>query len=440
MSGRPDANFRGEILDRVDVVVVGGGITGQCTAAAASTRGMRVALIEKEAGPAVEGSGRAQGSLRLQGRAAAELPLAEEAISLWHEIDHEADIELSFGGNIYLCDDPDELPMLHSLVRTAHEAGLEEVELLEPEQAREVLPCADGPFVAAMWSPRDGKCDPAKATRHIAQVAAGRGVRQHYGLCARRVFERGGRVGGVATDRGRIVADSVVLACGIWTRHLARTVDVKVPVMPLAVSQCETTPSQMRFAPTVRAFGCGCRQRPDGRIVLSAGLNTVVEHRLTLADVHDAPLWLSRLRRNRSSVRLRVDARTVLAQLRHRSALSPELVSNGSYTPRPNTGAMERALAALHGLMSASRDTRIARSWTGMIDMSPDGMPIIDGGAGPDGLAIVTGLSGHGFALGPVLGEIAADLAIDRRTTRPVEPFRLSRFREGPVPVPERMI
>ncbi len=75
-----------------------------------------------------------------------------------------------------------------------------------------------------------------------------------------------------------------------------------------------------------------------------------------------------------------------------------------------------------------------------MIDMSPDGLPIIDGDVGAEGMVIVTGLSGHGLALAPVIGEIVADLALEGETARPVRPFRLARFREESVPAPEKMI
>lgn len=50
--------------------------------------------------------------------------------------------------------------------------------------------------------------------------------------------------------------------------------------------------------------------------------------------------------------------------------------------------------------------------------MTPDGLPVIDANSGPDGLVIVTGLSGHGFTLGPAFGETAADLAVEGRTNR----------------------
>ena len=72
-----------------------------------------------------------------------------------------------------------------------------------------------------------------------------------------------------------------------------------------------------------------------------------------------------------------------------------------------------------------------------MLDISPDGLPIVDGDAGPDGLAFVTGLSGHGLVLGPVFGEILADLAFDRTTQRPI---RLGRFREERFAILDEMI
>jgi glycine/D-amino acid oxidase-like deaminating enzyme len=82
---------------------------------------------------------------------------------------------------------------------------------------------------------------------------------------------------------------------------------------------------------------------------------------------------------------------------------------------------------------------RIERYWAGVIDMSPDGLPILDGDTGVDGLVVVTGLSGHGLALGPAIGRIAAELAADGRTDRPIEPFSLRRF-EGATPIPKKML
>ena len=53
----------GALPSHADAVVIGAGIVGCATAAAIAARGHSVILIEKEHGPAREGSGRAQGSL-----------------------------------------------------------------------------------------------------------------------------------------------------------------------------------------------------------------------------------------------------------------------------------------------------------------------------------------------------------------------------------------
>jgi sarcosine oxidase subunit beta len=424
-------------IARADVVVVGGGISGYAAAASAAGRGASVVLVEKESRPAGEGSGRAQGSLRLQGRHAAEFPIAQESIELWKQLGDEADCELRFGGNIYLCDDPAELPTLGALVDDAHRAGLTEVSLLDRDQARQVLPHASGPFTAAMWSPYDGQCDPAKSTRAFAARATARGVTTLADTLALRIVERDGRVRGVETNRGLVEAAAVIVTGGVWTPNLVATAGLDVPLMPVAHGQAESTPTDVRVEPTVRAFGFGFRQRPDGRLVLSAGINARVEYRLTLGATRNVRLWASRYRVNRSNVRLRFDPRLTLRQVRDRSRLSTTHIPVATEPPAPRGADVDAALAALKRVMPAFAGLRIDRYWSGMLDISPDGLPIIDH---RDGLVFVTGLSGHGLALGPVIGEITADLALDGATARPIRPFRLARFREERVEPPNKMI
>jgi sarcosine oxidase, subunit beta len=432
MSARPIAS--------ADVVFVGGGICGHAGAAAAAGRGASVALIEKESEPAWEGSGRAQGSLRLQGRHAAEFPLALESIELWKQLADGVDCELRIGGNVYLCDDPAELPALRALVDEAHGAGLAAVRLLSPDEAREVVPAATGPCAAAMWSPYDGQCDPAKSTRAFAARAAGRGVTTLRDTLALRIVEDGGRVRGVQTSRGFVQARAVVVTGGVWTPHLVATVGVNVPIMPVAHGQAESTPSDVRVQPTVRASGFGFRQRPDGRLVLSAGLNARVEHRISLAATRNARLWASRYRANRGNLRLRFDQALTVRQLRDRSRLSTGHIPVATEPPAPRRTDLGAALLALAKVMPEFGGLRIDHYWSGWLDISPDGLPIIDAQAGPDGLVFVTGLSGHGLALGPVIGETTADLALDSATVRPIHPFRLARFREERVQLPDKMI
>ena len=130
----------------------------------------------------------------------------------------------------------------------------------------------------------------------------------------------------------------------------------------------------------------------------------------------------------------------VFQQLRRMSTMDTALIPQPSREPRPHRYSVDTALARLTAVIPGAAEARATRYWGGMIDMTPDGLPIIDGACGPQGLTIITGLSGHGLAIGPVLGQIAADLCLDGTTLRPIGQFSLSRFNTGTVHQPEIII
>ena len=210
--------------------------------------------------------------------------------------------------------------------------------------------------------------------------------------------------------------------------------------MPVVMSELETPPVKPLLTPTLRAFGCGARQRPNGATVVSAGLNAKVLHGVSLADSNGLRYWLPRAMAFRGHLKLRLDTPRVIEQLRHRSIISTRLIPDTSPEPVVDRPLVDAALSRLSQLIPGFNGVDVARYWAGLVDLTPDGLPVIDGGAGPAGLTIITGLCGHGLALGPVLGEIAADLALAGATTRPIQPFRLARFTSGPVPHPEMTI
>jgi sarcosine oxidase subunit beta len=79
-------------------------------------------------------------------------------------------------------------------------------------------------------------------------------------------------------------------------------------------------------------------------------------------------------------------------------------------------------------LIPAVKDVRAVKIWSGLIDKTPDALPVIEASPDVDGLVIATGFSGHGFCLGPVTGEILADLAMEGTTRHPIAPFSRARL------------
>ena len=74
------------------------------------------------------------------------------------------------------------------------------------------------------------------------------------------------------------------------------------------------------------------------------------------------------------------------------------------------------------------RDVPIVRSWTGFEGRLPDDIPIIGPSTKASGIFHAFGFCGHGFQLGPIVGRIIADLALDGGTNLPVEAFSIARF------------
>ncbi|TGW05800.1 FAD-binding oxidoreductase, partial [Mesorhizobium sp. M2D.F.Ca.ET.145.01.1.1] len=70
-------------------------------------------------------------------------------------------------------------------------------------------------------------------------------------------------------------------------------------------------------------------------------------------------------------------------------------------------------------------------SWAGMIDAMPDVVPVVDRAAAVPGLVIATGMSGHGFGIGPGMGRVLSDLIQGNEAGHNLHRFRLSRFSDG---------
>jgi len=97
------------------------------------------------------------------------------------------------------------------------------------------------------------------------------------------------------------------------------------------------------------------------------------------------------------------------------------------YDPSPDYQVVDAGLAAYPGL----KGMKVAESWGGVIDATPDMVPVIGAVPGTPGLHLASGLSGHGFALGPGAGWIAAQQILGETPDVDDSPFRFTRFAEG---------
>ncbi len=99
--------------------------------------------------------------------------------------------------------------------------------------------------------------------------------------------------------------------------------------------------------------------------------------------------------------------------------------------PAPNMKTLGQVQDDFAAALPVLGRPKLRAAWAGMIDTMPDVVPIIDRVAAIPGLIIATGMSGHGFGIGPGMGRVIADLVCEAPLGHDLSRFRLSRFTDG---------
>jgi len=105
------------------------------------------------------------------------------------------------------------------------------VDVVGPETCKEYYPLLNiDDIVGGIFIPSDGQANPIDITQALAKGARMGGAQVFEETLVTRILHNGEKATGVETDRGAISADTVILCCGMWTRDLAATVGVNVPL------------------------------------------------------------------------------------------------------------------------------------------------------------------------------------------------------------------
>ncbi len=219
---------------RAQVVVVGGGIVGCSVAYHLTKSGVTdVAVLERHqltAGTTWHAAG-----LVAQLRSTENLTrLAQYSLQLYRDLEAETGQATGFRapGAISLASNESRWEELRRTAAMARYLGVEATEI-GPNEILEKFPlCEVSDIVGGIWLPEDGAVGPSDTTLALARGARNRGATIHEGFGVDDLIVTDGRCTGVVLENGETVeADTVVLACGLWTRHLAAKVGVRVPLM-----------------------------------------------------------------------------------------------------------------------------------------------------------------------------------------------------------------
>ncbi|NGM47124.1 FAD-binding oxidoreductase [Rhodobacter sp. SGA-6-6] len=426
--------FSAPLPPRADVVIVGGGVIGVMTAWFLRQKGLSVFLCEKGR-IAGEQSSRNWGWVRQQGRDPGELPIMVESLSIWKRLAAELGEGLGFRqtGVMYLAKTDREIAGFEAWTEHSRAHQLD-TRLLTAAEAAAMLNGAAAAWKGALWTASDARAEPWVAVPMLAAAAEDRGVMIREACAVRALDIAGGRVAGVVTEAGRVACDHVVVAAGAWSRLFLRRHGVRIPQLSVLASVGATGPMPEVFPGAAADDDFAFRRRADGGYTLAPGGSA---HDFFIGRDAFASFfsYLPVLRNDFRATTFRLAAPKGFPdawgtpRTWAEDAASP-FEAMRILNPAPNLKTLGKVQDAFAAAFPALGRPRLASAWAGMIDTMPDVVPVVDHALVP-GLTIATGMSGHGFGIGPGMGRVVADLVAGGAVGHDLSRFRLSRFSDG---------
>ncbi|WP_186386545.1 FAD-binding oxidoreductase [Stappia sp. TSB10P1A] len=422
------ADDRRQVPASTQVVVIGGGIVGVCTALFLAEKGIPVVLCEKGR-IAGEQSSRNWGWIRKAGRDSRELQLMIESAAMWRDLAPRLGEDIGYGirGTTYVAADEAELAKHEDWLRD--NAGFDHgARLLSPQETDDLLKRNDRQFVGALHTPSDATAEPTLAVPAMARYAARLGATIIEGCAVRSVERAGGKVRSVVTEHGEIACQSVVLAGGVWSRTFLENLGLSLPQLAVKSSVLRTTAGPEVIAGTIGATRASLRRRADGGYTIArAG---AAEFQLVPAAfrhfVDFLPILADRWRIMK--VRLSGDFFGPLGRHRWQADEVTPFEEVRVMDPAPDARLLRDVLASAKTLHPRLDGVEIAETWGGLIDVLPDEIPVVDEPAGWSGLVIATGLSGHGFGIGPGVARLVVQRIEGEAPLVDTKPFAYTRF------------
>ena len=203
---------------------------------------------------------------------------------LWAEMPQRIGQSVGYkqAGIIFLAKTEQQLAMHENWLKSVSALSLDS-KMMTAQEIDQTAPGGKGDWKGGIYTPSDGRAEPAIAATNIAKAAIEKGAIMLQNCAVRTLSTSGGKVCGVVTEQGEIRCDQVLLAGGAWSRRFLSNVGVSLPTLPLKCSVLRTKPME---GPTDIAVGgpdFSFRKHQDGGFII------------TQRSALDAPLTLDHL-------------------------------------------------------------------------------------------------------------------------------------------------
>ena len=260
-------------VQQAEIVVIGGGAVGCAVAYSLAKAGKTdVLLIEKEATVAAVTTPQAAGLVGQVRNSVERTKLAMWSVETFSQLqqDPQANPGWRQVGSLRLALCHERVAEFQRMKAVADESGLE-ADFIDNAAAQAKWPLLDFRRVqAVLWCPTDGYLQPSDLAMSYVAHARRLGVRFQTKTAAQRIVLSGDRVTGVETDRGRIDCDMVVNAAGAHAYHIAKSVGLELPIVPVRHEYFVTVHAD-GLLPTLPVL-----RIPDSTLYLRAEVNSLL--------------------------------------------------------------------------------------------------------------------------------------------------------------------
>ncbi|MEX0158714.1 MULTISPECIES: NAD(P)/FAD-dependent oxidoreductase [unclassified Microbacterium] len=394
------------ILDKADVVVVGGGIVGISTAYFLASKGHSVVVVEARE-IAFGASGRNMGFLHMHNRAAGyQLEFSRAGRALYDGFSDLLGPSFEYRANgamTYFFTD-DQKQVFKEFVEMRQGQGVA-MELLDAQQAHDAAPILPPNVIGATFSPEDGQIRTPKFVRALAQECIRLGVRIRENNPALGLLRSGGVVKGVRTLYGDIPADRVVWCGGAWSTMLSAE-EIEVPIKTerlggIMLGEVEEHLDKILNGPLAVKQYSFYRELPSYKDEYFTepyeDPSQGIEHLEVVSKTENGNLFIG-------------------CPMDYPDQLDDRMPLSG----------LKMAIDALLQTFPNYASLGVERAWTGLIPATADAMPILDEVDSAPGLVIATG---HVFGnlAGPITGKLVAELISEETLSLPIDELALDR-------------
>ncbi|MHB8590182.1 MAG: N-methyl-L-tryptophan oxidase [Candidatus Dormibacteraceae bacterium] len=371
------------------IAVVGCGAMGAATGWRLASRGARVVCFDRHSPPHTLGS--SHGESRITRTAYFEgpwyVPLLQETFPLWRELEAASGADLLTLTGALMIGPPSSEPVTGALA-AAGDHGLD-VRLLKADELRQTYP---GHIVGnrdvAVLDAQAGFIRPEAAMAAMIGRVEALGGEVRRGVVVSAINHRPDAVE-VVTDESRETFDAVVIAAGPWMHELIDWLPLTVERQVLAWFALDKKHERADWL-TPRRFPVFIRQADDIGDVY--GFPTLDGVSVKIARHHEGDA---------------TDPHQVL-----RDVGDSDLDPLRRYVRTRLRGVTQRVTRTVTCMYTNTPDRHFA------IGLHPEDPRVV----------VISACSGHGFKFAPVIGDVAADLACERGTSRDISRFSLTRF------------